>query len=91
MRKAQNWSIETDGLGFTQECDSFTCYHCQRVVFVPPGQSAFNLGGGCRVCQQLICSKCVDLGTCRPWEEQMLKIEHKYETDKMISRLLGRE
>ena len=91
MRSAQNYSIETDGLGFTREVDLFSCYHCQRQVFVPIGKSAWELGGGCRICEQLICSKCVDLGTCRPWEEQMLKIENRYETQKMVSRLVGRE
>ena len=91
MRTPQNYTVSFEPYGQQHECDVFSCYHCQRQVFVPVGQSGFDLGGGCRICNQLICSKCVDKGTCRPWEEQMLKIEHNYERDKMVSRLVGRE
>ena len=91
MRTAKNYAVLFEPYGKEHECDVFSCNHCQRQVFVPVGKSGWDLGGGCRICEQLICSKCVDLGTCRPWEEQMLKIERKYETNRMISRLVGRE
>ena len=91
MWAPKNYTVVSRPEGGVDECDTFTCGHCQRNVFVPVGQSAFDLGGGCHLCHNLICPRCVDLGTCRPWEEQMLTIERKYETNRMISRLVGRE
>ncbi len=76
--------------GHTVECDTFTCNHCQRVTFVWPGMSAYDLGGGCRICNKLICSKCVDKGTCTPWEEQMEINARKFETDRIVSQIVGR-
>ncbi len=91
MRTAQNYSICENPDGLRGECDTFTCNHCQRQVFVPPGKSAYDLGGGCRICESLICPKCVDLGTCRPWEEHMLAVERNAEHQRMVSILVGRE
>lgn len=90
MRNPQGYATKFWDTGEIEECDTFTCGHCQRVTFVPVGQSPYNLGGGCRICGSLICSKCVDKGTCTPWEEQMLKIERRHETDRMVSRIIGR-
>jgi hypothetical protein len=90
MRTAKNYSVAVEPYGKEHECDLFSCFHCQRQVFVPPGASAWEIGGGCRICNQLICSKCVEKGTCTPWEEQMLAIERKAEHDRMVSRLVGR-
>lgn len=91
MWAPKNYSVVSRPEGGIDERDCFTCGHCQRQVFVPVGQSAFDLGGGCRLCENLICPRCVDLGTCKPWEEKMLEIERKVETDRMISRLVRRE
>ncbi len=91
MRNAGGYAVETMPYGESTECDTFTCNHCQRVTFVRPRADPFELGGGCRICQGLICSKCVDRGTCTPWEKQMEIAESKFETDRMISRLVGRE
>ena len=90
MRNPQGYACSVMPYGETKECDTFTCGHCQRVTFVPDGQSVYDLGGGCRRCNSLICSKCVDLGACTPWEKKMLVMERKFETDRMISRLVGR-
>ena len=89
MRKPQGYAISTSMDG-VKECDTSTCGHCQKVTFVHAGQSAYDLGGGCRKCGALICSRCVDLGVCTPYEEVMLEVERKYESEKMISRLVGR-
>lgn len=90
MRNAQGYAISAAPEGRIKECDTYTCGHCQRVTFVHPGQSAYELGGGCKICNTLICSACVDKGTCTPWEEQMLEAERRFETDRMISRIVGR-
>lgn len=90
MHRPQNYSVTVGLYGEIAECDNYTCHHCQRIVFVPVGKSAYEVGGGCRLCGHLICSACVDKGACRPWEEQMLAVERRYEAQKMVSRLVGR-
>jgi hypothetical protein len=54
---------------------TFTCAHCQRVVFVTPGCSPVDLGGLCPNCNGLICPCCAGLKVCNPWEKQMEKME----------------
>ena len=90
MRNAQGYAVKFWDDGRVEECDTFTCNHCQKVTFVPPGASPYTLGGGCRICSGLICSQCVDLGTCAPWEQQMLEAERKHEANQMVSKLVGR-
>lgn len=58
----------------TRECDTFTCAHCQRIVFVPVKQKPEDMGGLCRICDGLVCPQCVGKG-CTPWEEAMRRIE----------------
>ncbi len=89
LRKPQGYAISTSMDG-VKECDTFTCGHCQKVTFVHVGQSPYDLGGGCRRCGTLICLRCVDLGVCTPYEEVMLAVERKFESEKMICRLVGR-
>ena len=91
MRKALNYSIAVGPEGSSPvECDNFTCFHCQKIVEVPPGASAFTIGGGCRICNQLICSRCVDKGICVPWIKQMEEMERVFESNRMASLLIGR-
>jgi len=62
------------------ECDTFTCAHCNSVVFVPPFTDPADIGGGCRICDGLICNKCVDLRACSPFEaklERQLERAHR--------------
>lgn len=63
-------------------CSTFTCQHCQKVTFVRAGCNPTDLGGFCWKCDQLICPKCVNKGTCDPWEEQMKRMEARYEFRK---------
>ena len=72
------------------EVDTFQCGHCQRVVHVPPLADPAQVGGGCRICMSNICSRCVDLGTCSPWQAKMEEIERKHDLNTMTSRLVGR-
>ena len=59
----------------TKEADTFTCAHCQHIVHVKPLADAADSGGLCKVCMGLICSTCVDVGTCTPWQVQWEKME----------------
>ena len=90
MKRPQNYSVSFEPHGKTHECDNFTCGHCGRIVMVPVGSSAYEIGGGCRSCEQLICSGCVDKGKCRPLEEWLLTVERRCEQDRMWNRLTGR-
>ena len=64
MRNAQgNATISSpDGVA---EADTFTCFHCQKVTHVKAKMDPSDLGGLCKVCMRLICSRCVG-GTCVP-------------------------
>lgn len=82
MRKPQGYSqITGRGLvGLTdpglaslhrdKECDTFTCKHCNTIVFVPPLTDPANMGGLCKICMGLICPACCDKG-CSPFEAQL--------------------
>lgn len=59
----------------TREADTFSCFHCQRIVHVRPLTDAADAGGLCKVCMKLICGPCVDAGSCVPWERTFEKIE----------------
>ena len=59
----------------TDEADHFTCFHCQKVVFVKPRCDPADMGGLCRVCDKLICPACVAKMQCDPWEKQMERME----------------
>jgi len=61
----------------TEEKDSFTCFHCQRCVWVKPMMSPSDMGGWCAICTKLICQTCAGKG-CTPWEKQLEKEEARY-------------
>lgn len=58
------------------ELDSFTCFHCSRVVHVKARQAPELLGGLCKICMKLICMHCVDKG-CDPFEKKLERWEAK--------------
>jgi hypothetical protein len=43
----------------TQEFDTFTCAHCNRITHVRARQDPADIGGLCRQCMGLICPRCV--------------------------------
>ncbi len=73
-----------------QECDSFTCFHCQYVVWVRPLANPSDTGGLCKMCMKLICPKCVGRGVCVTWEQMMEMQEAKGRTYRSIEETLGR-
>jgi hypothetical protein len=75
MRCPQGYAIITDPDAPTKECDTIVCCHCQRIVFVRPGQSASDVGGFCRLCFEPTCGPCADIGTCFPFEKQLEAME----------------
>lgn len=68
------------GRRIAAEADSFTCRHCNLVVFVNAGEKAADIGGFCKCCTGLICGPCVDEGTCTPLEKRLLAMERRQDT-----------
>ena len=77
MRRAGGYAYTFDVGGIRQEADSFTCFHCNRVVIVKPKCDPCDLGGMCRICEKMICPACVDLGKCDPLEKKLERAEAK--------------
>lgn len=89
MRKAQGYAqivgplghkgrpVEPQGLRDWGEADTFTCGHCNRIVHVPPRTDPANIGGLCKQCMSLVCSKCVATGRCDPLEKKIERMEAK--------------
>jgi len=75
--------------GRVVERATFTCRHCQRLVFVPPKADPASLGGFCGLCQSLICGPCADAGSCTPFEERLEQQERQQERDRMYRQVLG--
>jgi hypothetical protein len=69
-------AVWTGPHGPVVEMDTFTCGHCQRIVFVKP-KPAEPPGGLCHICFHLLCDSCVGLGKCIPFEKQLEEIERK--------------
>jgi hypothetical protein len=76
MRRAQGWLIVTNTDGSTDEADTFTCAHCQKIVPCRAKQSPYELGGFCRLCDRLICSKCAGRD-CAPFMRQIEAAEER--------------
>lgn len=74
------WS-GTNGIDRDLEQDTITCAHCNKVIFIEVGKAP--PGGGCRKCGGMICDACVDLGVCKPIEQQLLELERSI-TKKLL-------
>ena len=86
MRKPGGYSIITDpDLASPIEHDTFTCVHCNRVVFVKPRCDPADMGGRCACCDGLICKHCVGKG-CDPLEK---KIERMEAAGRLRMEILG--
>ncbi len=84
MRKPGGYLITTGPDGTAEE-DTFTCGHCNRVVFVKPMCDAADMGGRCTCCDKLICKYCVGK-TCVPIEEHLNRVERRKEIFGDFSR-----
>lgn len=74
MRKPGGFAIWS-GPESTLESDTFTCKHCNQIVFVKPKEDPANVGGMCKQCMGLICPKCASKMTCTPFELKLEKAE----------------
>lgn len=77
MLRSGGYAFTFDIDGIRQEADTFTCYHCNKVVLVKPKCDPCDLGGMCRLCDKMICPSCVDLGRCDPFEKKLEQVEAK--------------
>jgi len=78
MRRPQGYAsvVDPGAQGQVKECDTFTCAHCQRVVFVPPRTAPSDLGGWCSCCAAPICPRCAG-GTCTPFMKKLDEYERR--------------
>lgn len=67
----------TKSLADSGVCDTFQCGHCMYVQHVEPMGDPADAGGLCKCCMRLICERCVDKGTCTPWEVMIERMEDK--------------
>lgn len=74
ITRPQGLATFTDPDGLT-EFDTYTCGHCQFITLVPAKADPTLMGGLCKICMRLVCSKCADKGYCEPWEKAMEKQE----------------
>lgn len=74
MQRATNYSEICGPEGVIAQ-DSFTCGHCQRVVFVKPRERGEDVGGLCKQCMRLICPQCTDKGICDVFEKKLEREE----------------
>jgi len=88
LRRAQGYATMSEPDRTMVECDTFTCGHCQRVVFVPPKADPAACGGWCGRCAALICGPCSGLGTCQPFEQQLEAMEAKGRMRRAIEACL---
>ena len=70
------------------EVDTFTCQHCNRVVFccdrvTKKPLRAEDCGGICNNCKGNICPRCVNLGVCIPLERALQRMETRREYENL--------
>jgi hypothetical protein len=78
MRSPGGYAFTFDPGGIRQEADTFTCFHCNKVVIVKPKCDPTDLGGMCRLCEKMICPDCVNVGSCTPFEKKLDREEKEY-------------
>ncbi len=74
MRKPQGYAVISDP-NAVKECDTFTCCHCNGIVFVKARCDPSEAGGFCRLCYKHTCPKCADAGRCDPFEKRLAQYE----------------
>lgn len=82
MRNPGGYAIKVDPFG-TVERDSFTCCHCNSIVFVKPKCDPAEMGGFCRMCMKPVCKNCADKA-CTPFEK---KLEAMERSDRLMKAL----
>lgn len=75
-RKARGYQVIFDpdprhGMPSVVECDLTECNHCNKVIFVSPGDDVC----WCTCCDARICDTCERKGICDPIEEKIKRWE----------------
>lgn len=77
MRRAQGYAVIVEPGKATVERDTFTCAHCNCVVFVEPMQAASDMGGWCMMCAKNTCTSCAGQLGCSPFERKIEALERR--------------
>ena len=76
MQRPGGYGVITGPDG-VEEHDTFTCFHCNKVVIVPVRADPADIGGMCYQCMRLICPRCADQGICVPFERKLELMERR--------------
>ncbi len=68
------------------EADSFACAHCGKHTFCPPRVDGASLGGLCRRCNKLICSRPECHRDCVPRQQ---RIDERLNAQRRVQDYLG--
>ncbi|MGP0093123.1 MAG: hypothetical protein ACLPKB_24760 [Xanthobacteraceae bacterium] len=90
MRNPGGYFISTDphprrGRFACTEVDTFSCRHCNRVVFVQPMCDPSDMGGLCKVCMGYVCPRCAGTGRCDPLEAKLEREEARYHARRWMA------
>lgn len=77
LRNVQGYAVISDPEKGVKECDTFKCNHCQYTVHVPPRADPAEMGGHCRLCDKLICPRCVGK-ECTPFMKAIEIEENRF-------------
>ena len=81
MRRPGGYAVTVEPGKQDVEEDTYTCCHCNSLVFVKPRQDPSEMGGFCTMCMKHICANCANEGTCTPFER---KLEEMERADKLM-------
>lgn len=88
MRNAGGYAVWVGGDLPTLERDTFTCKHCNTVVFVKPKMAASDMGGYCALCAAPICGPCTGQ-SCTPFEKKIDELEKKDYQRRQYEKVMG--
>ena len=77
MRRPQGQATFVEPGKADVRLDTFTCSHCQCVVFVQPRQDPSEMGGFCCMCYAHICGQCASTRSCEPFEKKLEAMERR--------------
>lgn len=69
-------------IGPRHETDTFTCWHCNRVVHTRTRAPMDEFGSMCRNCMKMVCPACAK-GGCTPFLKQLEEAEKREQTRRM--------
>ena len=85
MARERGYAVWVNPDGPKVEMSTFTCCHCQALVFIKQKAPPEELGGFCRMCMKPTCPKCAD-GACAPFEKQL---EAQEARDRSLRSMIG--